>query len=324
MSKIMYKDAIRDALIEEMTRDPRIFLLGEDIEVYGGAFRVTEKLNEMFPGRVMDTPISEEAITGVTIGAAIAGKRPIMEMMYADWTGLTLDQMVNQASLLHYVWNGQVTVPMVYRMQGGARASASAQHSKSLEAWFCHIPGIKVVMPSNAYDAKGLLKAAIRDENPVVFIEHKRLYGTRAEVPEGDYIVEIGKGDVKREGTDVTIVATSAMVLEALDAAAELEKEGISCEVVDPRTLIPLDKDTIRRSLEKTNKLVVVNEAWKTGSFAAEIVAVVAEEMFELLDAPIVRLGALDMPIPYSPALEPLTVPNKDTIAAAVRQLMAG
>jgi len=230
--------------------------------------------------------------------------------------------MVNQASLLHYIYNGQVKVPMVMRMQGGARASASAQHSKSLEAWFCHIPGIKVVMPSNAYDAKGLLKSAIRDDNPVVFIEHKLLYGTRAEVPEGDYVVEIGKGDVKREGTDVTIVATSAMVLEALDAAKMLEEEGISCEVVDPRTLIPLDKDIIRKSLEKTNKLVVVNEAWKTGSFSAEIASVVAEEMFDLLDAPIIRLGALDMPIPYSPALEPLTVPNKDTIAAAVRKLV--
>lgn len=322
MSKMMYKDAVRAALIEEMNRDSSVFLLGEDIEVYGGAFRVTEKLAEMFPGRVLDTPISEEAITGVSIGAAIAGKRPIMEMMYADWVGLTLDQMVNQASLLHYVYNGQVKIPMVYRVQGGARASASAQHSKSLEAWFCHIPGIKVVMPSNAYDAKGLLKAAVRDENPVVFIEHKLLYSTRAEVPEEEYVIEIGKGVVAREGTDVTIVATSAMVLEALDAAKELEKEGICCEIVDPRTLVPLDKDIIRQSLEKTNKLIVVNEAWKTGSFAAEVAAVAAEEMFELLDAPVVRLGALDMPIPYSPALEPLTVPNKDTIADAVRNLV--
>ncbi len=323
MSKVMYKDALRDALIEEMTRDPNVFLLGEDIGVYGGAFRVTEKLIDMFgEERVRDTPISEEAITGVCIGAAIAGKRPVGEMMYEDWVGLTLDQFVNQASLLHYVYNGQVTIPMVMRMQGGARASASAQHSKSLEAWYTHIPGIKVVMPSNAYDAKGLLKAAIRDDNPVVFIEHKLLYGTRAEVPEEDYVIEIGKGDIKREGTDVTIVATSAMVIEALDAAKILEAEGISCEVVDPRTLIPLDKDIIRNSLAKTNRIVVVNEAWKTGSFAGEIAAIVAEEMFDLLDAPVVRLGALDMPIPYSPALEPLTVPNKDTIAEAVRKLM--
>lgn len=323
MSKILYKDALRDCLIEEMKRDPGVLLLGEDIEVYGGAFRVTEKLVDMFgPERVRDTPISELGTVGVSIGLAITGKRPVCEMMYADWVGLTLDQIVNQASILHYVYNGQVTVPMVMRMQGGARASASAQHSKSLEAWFTHIPGIKVVMPSTPYDAKGLLKAAIRDNNPVIFIEHKLLYGTRGEVPEGDYVVEIGKGDVKREGTDVTIVATSYMVLEALEAAAELEKEGVSCEVVDPRTLIPLDKDIIRASLEKTNKLVVVNEAWKTGSFAAEIAAVVAEEMFDCLDAPIVRLGALDMPIPYSPGLEPLMIPDKVVIADAVRKLV--
>ena len=254
MSKRFYKDVLREALIEEMERDSNVFLLGEDIEVYGGAFRVTEKLNEMFgPMRVMDTPISEQAQTGIAIGAAIAGKRPVLEMMYMDWIGLTLDQMVNQASLLHYVYDGQVKLPFVMRTQGGARASASAQHSKSLEAWFCHIPGIKVVSPSTPYDAKGLLKAAVRDDNPVLFIEHKLLYGTRGEVPEEEYILPIGKADIKREGSDCTVIATSAMVLEALEAAEELEKEGISIEVVDPRTLVPFDKETVKDSIEKTN-----------------------------------------------------------------------
>ena len=323
MSKKFYKDVLREALIEEMERDPSVFLLGEDIEVYGGAFRVTEKLNEMFgPWRVMDTPISEGAQTGIAIGAAIAGKRPVLEMMYMDWIGLTLDQMVNQASLLHYVYDGQVTLPFVMRTQGGARASASAQHSKSLEAWFCHIPGIKVISPSTPYDAKGLLKAAIRDDNPVLFIEHKLLYGTRGEVPDEEYVLPKGKADIKREGTDCTVIATSAMVLEALSAAEELAEEGISVEVLDPRTLIPLDKETIRESVEKTNHVVVVHEAWKTGGFGGEIAAIIAEEMFYSLDAPVIRLGAKDCPIPYSPALEPLTVPNKDDIKAAVKKTL--
>ena len=239
-----------------------------------------------------------------------------------DWIGLTLDQMVNQASLLHYVYDGQVTLPFVMRTQGGARASASAQHSKSLEAWFCHIPGIKVISPSTPYDAKGLLKAAIRDDNPVLFIEHKLLYGTRGEVPDEEYVLPIGKADIKREGTDCTVIATSAMVLEALSAAEELAEEGISVEVLDPRTLIPLDKETIRESVEKTNHVVVVHEAWKTGGFGGEIAAIIAEEMFYSLDAPVIRLGAKDCPIPYSPALEPLTVPNKDDIKAAVKKTL--
>lgn len=323
MSKKFYKDVLREALIEEMERDPNVFLLGEDIEVYGGAFRVTEKLNEIFgPERVRDTPISEQAITGIAIGAAIAGKRPVAEMMYMDWMGLTLDQFVNQASLLHYVYDGQVTVPMVMRTQGGARASASAQHSKSLEAWFCHIPGLIVISPSTPYDAKGLLKAAIRDDNPILFIEHKLLYGTRGEVPDEEYVLPIGKADIKREGTDCTVIATSAMVLEALDAAEALAEEGISVEVVDPRTLVPLDKETIRESVDKTNRAVIVHEAWKTGGFGGEIAAVIAEEMFDSLDAPIVRLGAKDVPIPFSPGLEPLTVPNKDDIIAAVKKTL--
>ena len=321
MSKRFYKDVLREALIEEMERDSNVFLLGEDIEVYGGAFRVTEKLNEMFgPMRVMDTPISEQAQTGIAIGAAIAGKRPVLEMMYMDWIGLTLDQMGNQASLLHYVYDGQVKLPFVMRTQGGARASASAQHSKSLEAWFCHIPGIKVVSPSTPYDAKGLLKAAVRDDNPVLFIEHKLLYGTRGEVPEEEYILPIGKADIKREGSDCTVIATSAMVLEALEAAEELEKEGISIEVVDPRTLVPFDKETVKDSIEKTNHAVIVHEAWKTGGFGGEIAAIIAEEMFDSLDAPVIRLGAKDCPIPYSPGLEPLTVPNKNDIIAAVKK----
>ena len=322
MSKVMYKDALRDALIEEMTRDPNVFLLGEDIGVYGGAFRVTEKLIDIFgEERVRDTPISEEAITGVCIGAAIAGKRPVGEMMYEDWVGLTLDQFVNQASLLHYVYNGQVTIPMVMRMQGGARASASAQHSKSLEAWYTHIPGIKVVIPSNAYDAKGLLKAAIRDDNPVVFIEHKLLYGTRAEVPEEDYVIEIGKGDIKREGTDVTIVATSARVIEALDAATILEAEGISCEVIDPRTLLPFDYETVVESVRKTGKLMIVHEDTYNCGWGAQVASYFAENEIFLLDAPIVRVAAFDTPAPFSPVLEDYVIPSTDRIADAARKL---
>jgi len=291
MKKTLYNEALREALIEEMKRNDSVFVLGEDVEAYGGVFKVTNKLVDMFgEDRVRDTPISEAGITGVSIGAAIAGMRPVMEIMYIDWISIALDQLVNQASLLHYVYGGQVNVPMVLRTQGGGGASASAQHSKSLEALVTHIPGLKVVMPSNPYDAKGLLKSAIRDNNPVVFIEHKLLYGTRGEIPEEEYLIPIGKADVKKEGTDLTIIATSAMVLEALSAAKDLEKEGISVEVVDPRTLIPLDKETIINSVKKTNNAVVVHEAWKTCGFGAEIVSTIMEEAFDYLDAPVKRV----------------------------------
>jgi len=324
MKKTLYNEALREALIEEMKRDDSVFVLGEDVEAYGGVFKVTNKLVDMFgEDRVRDTPISEAGITGVSIGAAIAGMRPIMEIMYIDWISITLDQLVNQASLLHYVYGGQVNVPMVLRTQGGGGASASAQHSKSLEALVTHIPGLKVVMPSNPYDAKGLLKSAIRDDNPVVFIEHKLLYGTRGEIPEEEYLIPIGKADVKREGTDLTIIATSAMVLEALSAAKDLEKEGISVEVVDPRTLIPLDKETIINSVKKTNNAVVVHEAWKTCGFGAEVVSTIMEEAFDYLDAPVKRVAGADVPIPYSPALEPLTLPDKGKIISAVKEVLS-
>lgn len=323
MKKILYNEALREAMIEEMKHNIDVITFGEDIETYGGVFKVTNKLVEMFgTDRVRDTPISEAAITGVAIGAAIAGLRPVVEIMYMDWIGLTIDELVNQASMLHYVYGGQVGVPMVLRTQGGAGASASAQHSKSLEAWVAHIPGLKVVMPSTPYDAKGLLKSAIRDNNPVIFIEHKLLYGTRGEIPKEEYLVPIGKAEVKKEGKDVTIIATSMMVLEALAAAKALESEGISVEVVDPRTLIPLDKETIVRSIQKTNRAIIVHEAWKTCGFGAEISAVIMEEVFHYLDAPVKRIAGFDSPIPYSPALEPCVIPNRDIIKQSVKEML--
>lgn len=323
MKKVYYNEALREALMEEMQRDERVLLLGEDIGTYGGVFRVTYKLVDMFgEERVRDTPISEAAITGITIGAAIAGMRPVAEIMYIDWIALALDQLVNQASLLHYVYGGQVRIPMVLRTQGGAGASAAPQHSKSLEAWLTHIPGLKVVMPSTPYDAKGLLKAAIRDDNPVVFIEHKLLYGVRGEIPEKEYIIPIGEADIKRKGKDLTIIATSRMVHEALSAANELEEEGIDVEVVDPRTLIPLDKETILNSVKKTHRVIIVHEAWKTCGFGAEMAAMIQEEAFDYLEAPIVRVAGADVPIPYSPALEPCVIPNKEKIISAVRKIV--
>jgi len=323
MKKILYNEALREALIEEMQRDKNVVIFGEDVGTYGGAFKVTNKIEEMFGfDRIRDTPISEGAITGVAVGAAIAGLRPVAEIMYMDWIGLTLDELVNQASLLHYVYGGQVNVPMVLRTQGGGGASASAQHSKSLEAWVAHIPGLKVVMPSTPYDAKGLLKSAIRDNSPVVFIEHKLLYGTRGEIPEEEYTIPIGKADVKKEGNDVTVIATSMMVLEALAAAKDLEKEGISVEVIDPRTLIPFDKETMVNSIKKTNRAIVVHEAWKTCGFGAEITSMIMEEAFDYLDAPVKRIAGFDSPIPYSPELEPLVIPNKEVIKKAVREIL--
>jgi len=324
MKKVYYNQALNEALMEEMKRDERVFLLGEDIGIYGGVYRVTHKLIDMFgEERVKDTPISEAAMTGIAIGVAIAGMRPIVEIMYMDFIGLVLDQLINQASCLHYISGGQVCVPMVLRTQGGAAPLGGARHSKSLEVWLTHIPGLKVIMPSNPYDAKGLLKAAIRDNNPVVFIEHKLLYEVRGEIPDEEYIIPIGKADIKKKGKDLTIIATSRMVQEALYAAKDLEKEGINVEVVDPRTLIPLDKETILNSIKKTNRAIVVHEAWKTCGFGAEIVSIIMEEAFDYLDAPVKRVGGIDVPIPYSTALASQLIPNKDSIISAVKEVLS-
>ncbi|MCR4399167.1 MAG: alpha-ketoacid dehydrogenase subunit beta, partial [Firmicutes bacterium] len=284
------------------------------------AFGVTQGLIDEFgPERVRDTPISEAAIAGAGAGAAVTGMRPVVEIMFIDFATVAADQIVNQAAKMRYMFGGASKVPLVIRTQGGAGRSAAAQHSQSLEAWYVHIPGLVVIMPSTPYDAKGLLKSAIRDDNPVMFIEHKMLYGVKGEVPDQEYLVPIGVADVKRTGSDVTVVATSRMVHLALEAAEEAASSGVSVEVIDPRTLKPLDSKTIVDSVKKTGRLVIVHEACKTGGFGAEIAAiVVGSEAFDYLEAPIERVCGLDVPVPYSPALEPLSVPGKNSILEGI------
>lgn len=324
MSEITYAQAIKDAMSEEMRRDENVFLMGEDVGLYGGAFGVSVGMFQEFgEERVRDTPISEAVIAGAAAGAAVTGMRPIAEIMFSDFTTISMDQLVNQAAKMRYMFGGKAKVPMVLRTPGGSGTGAAAQHSQSLEAWFCHVPGLKVVIPSTPYDAKGLLKAAIRDDNPVVFIEQKLLYRKKGEVPEGDYIVELGKADVKREGKDLTIITYGRMVPTCLAVAEELAKEGIDIEVVDPRTLLPLDKDTLIQSAKKTGKVLIVHEAVQTGGFGGEIAAVLADsEAFFYLDAPIKRLGGLDVPIPYCPELEKNVVPTEEKIREAVYTLV--
>jgi len=324
LRKIAYREALREALREEMLRDKRVFLLGEDIGRYwGGAFKVTKGLAEEFGDeRVRDTPISESAIIGVAIGAAITGMRPVAEIMFGDLTTLAMDQIANQAAKLRYMFGGQTSVPLVIRTPFGGGVNIAAHHSQCLEAWFMHVPGLYVAVPSTPYDAKGLLKTAIRGENPVIFCEHKLLYPVEGEVPEEDYTVPFGTAAVRREGTDVTIVATLYMVHKALEAAEKLENEGVSVEVVDPRTLVPLDKEAIIRSVKKTGRLVVVSEDCKTAGVTAEISAVVAEEALDYLDAPIKRVAAADTPIPFSPPLENFVIPNENRIIKAVKEIV--
>ena len=315
-------EALREALAEEMARDERVIVFGEDVGVYGGVFKVTDGLQARFGrDRVRDAPISELTIVGMALGAALQGLRPVPEIMYMDFFPLAMDQVVNNICHLRYVYGGQVKVPLVIRTQGGAGANATAQHSKSLEAWFMHTPGIKIAMPSTPADAKGLLKTAIRDDNPVIFIEHKLLYQVKGPVPEGEHLLPFGVADVKRPGRDVTAIATSRMVHEALAAADELSKEGIEVEVVDPRTLAPLDLDTLAASVRKTRRVAVVHESWRNVGIGAEIAARLGEECFDVLDAPVKRIAGLDVPIPFSEALEPLVIPNRSTIAAALREL---
>jgi len=321
MKKMTYAEAIRDGIRVEMKRDPKVYLCGEDVGKFGGCFGVTAGLVDEFPGRVIDTPISETVIMGSAVGAAAAGLRPIAEIMFVDFMGVCMDELFNQAVKMRYMFGGKATVPMVIKTICGAGMSAAAQHSQSMEAWFTHIPGLKTVMPSCPADAKGLMAAAIRDNNPVLFIEHKQLLGVSEDVPEDEYLVPLGKADVKRTGTDVTIVAWSWMVQKALAAAEILAKEGISAEVLDPRTLVPLDKAAILHSIAKTNKLVIVHEAVKTGGFAGEIAAIVADEGFDLLDSPIRRVTAPDTPVPFSPILEAAYLPNEAAIVTAVKGL---
>ncbi len=322
--ELSYSEAIREGLRQEMRRDPRVFLLGEDIGVYGGAFNVTgDLIHEFGPQRVLDTPIAEETIAGMAIGAAITGMRPVAEIQFSDFITLASDQLVNQAAKIRFMFGGMTSVPMVLRTPGGSGTGAAAQHSSSLEAWFAHIPGLKVVTPATPHDAKGLLIAAIRDPNPVLIFEHKLLYRTKGPVPEDPYEEPLGKAVVRRAGQHATIIAYSVMVSRALEAAQQLAQEGIDLEVVDVRTLRPLDEATLVESARKTGRVLVVYEAVRTGGFGAEIVARLAEsDAFDFLDAPIRRLAGRETPIPYNRQLERSAVPQVEDIVTAARRLV--
>jgi len=323
MAEITYLQAIRDALWEEMERDQNVFLLGEDIGTFGGAFKVTQGFIEHFgPKRVLDTPMAETAITGAAIGAALMGMRPVAEMQFADFISCTFDQLVNFAATNHYRWGGPV--PMVVRAPSGGGLRAGPFHSQNPEAWFVHTPGLKVVAPATPYDAKGLLKAAIRDDNPVIYFENKYLYRhEKGEVPREEYEVPIGVADVKRRGEDITLIAYGAMVRESLAAAEKVAPEGIDVEVVDLRSLKPLDRETVLASARKTGKIVIAHEAYRTCGVGGELAAIISEDAFEWLDAPLVRITAPDTPVPYSPLLEDAFRPNAKKIADALRDLAA-
>jgi pyruvate/2-oxoglutarate/acetoin dehydrogenase E1 component len=323
MREITYLEAVREAMTQEMERDSRVFLIGEDIGEYGGAFQVSHGMLEKFGHeRILDTPITELGLTGAAVGAALIGMRPIAEIMFMDFTTLASEQLVNQAAKLRFMFGGQSTVPMVLRTPAGSGTGAAEHHSQSFENWFVHVPGLKVVMPTSPYDVKGLLISSIRDDNPVVFIEHKLLYKTKGEVPEELYEIPLGKADIKRAGKDLTIIATGIMVQKSLAAAEELIKEGIDIEIVDPRTLRPLDTETIVDSVKKTGKVLIVHEAVKTGGFGGELAGVIAEsEAFGYLEAPIIRLAGKEVPIPYNRGLEQAAVPQIADIVEKAREL---
>jgi pyruvate/2-oxoglutarate/acetoin dehydrogenase E1 component len=321
--ELSYRDALNEALHEEMTRDPAVCLLGEDVGRYGGVLQVSRGLYDRFgPKRVRDTPISEAGFVGIAVGAAMTGLRPVVEVMYIDFSALAMDQIVNQAAKARYMFGGKVCVPLVMRTQGGGGRGNAAQHSQSLEMWYVHVPGLVVIQPSTPYDAKGLLKSAIRNDNPVIFIEHKLLYNTTGPAPDEEYLIPIGVADVKRSGKDVTIVATSRMVIFALQAAEKLAAEGIDAEVIDPRTLKPLDLPAIVKSVEKTGRLVVVNEGPLTGGFTAEVAARVQREAFDWLDAPIMQVATEDVPLPYNGRLELEAIPGVEDIVRAAKDAL--
>src|SRR5512135_401217 len=320
--EITFAQAIREALAEEMRRDPDVFILGEDVAEAGTPFKVLSGLVEEFgKDRVIDTPISEAGITGLALGAAMTGLRPVVDIMFGDFITLTMDQMVNQAAKVHYMSGGKWKAPMVMRTTLGATRRSAAQHSQSLHTWFSHVPGLKVVIPSTPYDAKGLLKTAIRDENPVVFFEDKMMYKLKGPVPAAEYTIPFGMADIKRAGTDITLVATSSMVQVALGAAALLEQIGISAEVVDPRTTKPLDKQTLVDSARKTSRAIVIDEGYESYGVTAELASVIADGAFYYLDAPVKRMGAMDVPVPFSPPLEDITVPTEETVFEMAKSL---
>lgn len=323
MAIITYREALNQALREELRRDERVVLIGEEVGFYQGAFKVSKGLLEEFgPMRVLDTPITELGFTGLGVGAAMVGLRPIVEMMTFNFSLLALDQIVNSAAKMLYMSGGQFEVPIVIRGPGGAGHQLGAQHSQALEAWFCHVPGLKVVAPSTPADAKGLLKSSVRDNNPVVFIESEVLYGTRGEVPEGEYLTPIGAAEIKRPGRDVTVIAHSKMVLVALEAARELEKQGIEIEIIDPRTLRPLDTETILQSVKKTNRVVIVEEGWPFCGVGAQIVDTIQHRAFDYLDAPILRVTGADVPMPYAKSLEHLCIPDRHRVMDAVNRVL--
>ena len=314
--------AIREALAEEMRRDPRVFIMGEDVAEAGTPFKVLSGLVEEFgTSRVIDTPISEAGITGLGVGGAMTGMRPIVDIMFGDFIALAMDQIVNQAAKVHYMSGGKLKVPLVVRTTMGATRRTAAQHSQSLHAWVSHVPGLKVALPSTPYDAKGLLKTAIRDENPVIFFEDKMMYQLKGPVPEEDYTIPFGVADIKRTGTDITLVATSSMVQVALEAAEKLSAIGISAEVIDPRTTFPLDKHAMIESAKKTSRAIVIDEGYERYGVTAEIAAVIADGAFYYLDAPVKRMGAMDVPVPFSPALEDVTVPTATTVMYLAKTL---
>jgi pyruvate dehydrogenase E1 component beta subunit len=320
--ELTYGEAVREAIAEEMRRDPRVFLIGEDVAEAGHPFKTLLGLVEEFgTDRIIDTPISEPGYAGIGVGAAMTGMRPIVDVMFGDFITLTMDQMVNQAAKVHYMSGGKLKVPIVFRTTLGATRRSAAQHSQSLHAWVSHIPGLKVALPSTPYEAKGLMKTAIRDDSPVVIFEDKMMYRFKGPVPAEDYTVPFGVADVKRAGTDITIVATSSMVQVALAAAALLEEAGISAEVIDPRTTFPLDKQTLIDSAKKTSRVIVVDEGYERYGVTAEIAAVIADGAFYHLDAPVKRMGAMDVPVPFSPVLEDLTVPNEKAVVEVAKAL---
>lgn len=321
--ELTFGQAIKEALAEELRHDPRVFVVGEDVAEAGTAFKVLSGLVDEFgPQRVIDSPISEPGITGMGLGAAMTGMRPVVDIMFGDFSTLIMDQMVNQAAKIHYMSGGRLTAPMVLRTTMGAGRRSAAQHSQSLQAWFAHIPGLKVVLPSTPYDAKGLLKSAIRDSNPVVFMEDKMMYQTnKGHVPAEEYTIPLGVADIKRAGSDISLIATSSMVLVALEAAAALAELEISAEVVDPRTLAPLDTQTLIESAKKTSRAIVIDEGYERFGTTAELAALIADGAFYYLDAPVKRLGAMHVPIPFSPALEDRTIPTAATVVALAKSL---
>ena len=322
MKTMTYMEAIREAIREEMRADPKLFMIGEDVGPYGGEMGLSQGLWKEFGDmRVRDSPISEAGIVGCALGAALTGCKAIAEIPFCDFIGVPMDQIFNQASKIRYMFGGKVKIPLVIRTPIGGYQSAAAQHSQCMEAWFMHIPGIKVIIPSTPADAKGLLKTALNDYNPVIFFEHKKLYQVKGEVPEGEYTIPFGKADIKKEGKDLTVIATSYMVPMALKAAAILAGEGIDAEIIDPRTLVPLDEDTILASVKKTGKVLIIHEAWKRCGIGAEISAMIAEKAFSALKAPIKRVAAEDVPIPFSPAMEKFVLPNEGKIINAAKNL---